>query len=651
MAQDNLIGRRIGEFQIEESIGRGGMATVYRAYQPALNRHVAIKVITHDQWDQQTEFQQRFAQEAEVITQLEHIHILPVYGYGVDGDVAYLAMRLVSGGTLADLLDDGALSMERAAEIFGQVARGLHHAHARGIIHRDLKPGNILLDDAGNAYLTDFGLAKWQQAGANLTKSGNIVGTPAYMSPEQLRGDELDQRSDIYSMGVILYHMVTGKPPFDSASSDVISIIYQHLERMPQSPSIHNPDVSPAVEAVVMRALQKDPDLRYNSVRDMADDLDVAVGRRTSSNISRTPIAIPRMPPRSQPNKRPRWLMGATVALLLVVAGVIAFALASAGTGRIEAVAPRVQAGIEASLDGVTITEAMNERALATLGQGGFIGYVTCTQDSEYHAAQARELRELAIRYGFGMRIYDSGADDYRQITQLERARADGANALIVCPLNPALLAEALEAIEAAHIPLVLMSTDIPTYGGVMLVGDEFGLGYGPGALAGQIIADEMDGQARVIILDFPDLPGIVRRADGLEAGVLEHAPQATIVGRYLGATRDFAYNSVSRLIAEGVAFDVIVSINDAGSFGAIDALNEAGIGPDEVFITSVDAEALALRYIREGYYMRGTVAVNRTGFSEAAMNAMLLLLAGEPVPERVIVPPGQVITRETLES
>jgi ribose transport system substrate-binding protein len=174
-------------------------------------------------------------------------------------------------------------------------------------------------------------------------------------------------------------------------------------------------------------------------------------------------------------------------------------------------------------------------------------------------------------------------------------------------------------------------------------------MGLKPGQLAGQIIADEMGGVADVIILDYPDLPAIVTRANGLEDGVLEFAPNAHIVGRFLGATRENGEATVRQLIEDGVNFDVIVSINDAGSFGAIAAMEDAGFEPDSVVITSVDAEALAQQYIRDGYFMRGSVALDRDAFARASINALVRLLAGATVPEVVGVPPEEVVTRETL--
>jgi ABC-type sugar transport system substrate-binding protein/tRNA A-37 threonylcarbamoyl transferase component Bud32 len=649
MLKDDLVGKHIGEFRIEARIGRGGMATVYRAFQPSMNRQVALKVIPYDETDEKDEFRRRFAQEAEVVARLEHIHILPVYAYGVVEGRAYLAMRLLSGGSLANLLTDGALPLDQAADIFGQIARGLSYAHSKGLIHRDLKPSNILLDDAGNAYLTDFGLAKWMVDAPELTKTGNIVGTPAYMAPEQLRGEMIDHRADIYSMGIILYHMVVGRPPFEISSSDIISLIYKHLETIPPAPSEINPNIPKAVEEVIMRALAKDPDHRYSDVRQMADELDAALGRKVGSSFG-TPTPMPRFKPVAavQQPKPSRLPLVAAVASVLVIALIALFIIV---TQNRLVTPPRavVKIGEEGAASDVVPTEAQIATAKQALGDG-FIAYVTCNQTSEYHATQAREMGDLARAVGLSYRVYDSDTDEYQQLTQIERARTDGARAIILCPLNAQLLDGSLKSIQDAGIPLVLLSSEIPGYGGVQVVGDEFLLGKRPGELAGQIIRDEMGGQANVIILDYPDLPHIVKRADGLEAGVLEYAPNATIIGRYKGATREFGENSVTNLLEQGIKFNVIVSINDAGSFGAIAALEKAGIPDNAVIITSVDAEVQAREYIRTGHYMRGSVDPGRAEVSKTAINIVIELLAGGTIPEYIFTPPGDVITKESLD-
>ncbi|MFN8528256.1 MAG: protein kinase [Anaerolineae bacterium] len=658
MQTDAYIGKQIDDFTIQERIGVGGMATVYRAYQPSVNRSVALKLIRLDPNASETpEFARRFAQEAKVIASLEHIHILPIFDYGIfNNEIAYLAMRLLRGGSLSQMIAEGPLNLERACDVFTQVARGLSYAHQHGVIHRDLKPSNILMDEAGNAYLTDFGLAKMtQESSQNLTKTGTIVGTPVYMSPEQLRGDAVSPRSDIYSLGVIMYHMLVGRPPFDSSESNMISVIYKHLEEKPKPPSELNPEIPREVELVVMKALAKNAADRYETADEMAHAFNNAIGRRISTGSYPTPISRPTMtatrPTTNAPKKRSPYLIPAIIgAVVLVVLLAAVFIVASMrGSG----ISDVPVATIIANTSGVPADEIPTEdeiaRARERLGANGFISYVTCNMNSEYHAAQAREMRDYAALYGITLQIYDSNDDRYRQITQIERARSDGSKGLIICPLDVNLLTDTLQSIQTARLPLVLNQGDMPNYGGVLMGGDDYLLGLEAGRAAGRIIRDEMGGRGRVIILDYPTMPVIVTRANGEQDGVLEVAPNATIVGRYLGGTRDNGYASVRELLSQGIDFDVIVSINDAGSYGAIQALEEAGIAPSEVVVSSVDAEALAQEYILEGHYMRTSVAVSRQLSSETTVNVMVKLLAGATLPELILVPPGDVVTRQTL--
>lgn len=659
MHTDQFLGKTVENFVVQERIGRGGMATVYRAHQPSVNRSIALKIITLDSsLGEDNEFRRRFEQEANVIASLEHIHILPIYDYGIiNNEVAYIAMRLLRGGSLTDLLRVGPLNMDRAADVFTQLARGLAYAHSKGVIHRDLKPSNILLDDTGNAYLTDFGLAKLIENSLELTKSGNIVGTPVYMSPEQLRGESVDHRSDIYSLGVILYHMLVGHPPFESSDTNMVSVIYQHLEKNPTPPSELNPEITPGVELVVMTALQKSPADRYSSADLMADALNTALGRRLTSTASypavqpdsgssKPTISTPRVPSDPVKRKIPYLWIGVAVVIVIVVAAAL---LVLTQNQPAERSMPTVLVGEEGvSGDAVPTTDEI-ARARAYLGQNGFVAYIACNQSSEYHATQAREMGDMAARYGLAYRVYDSDSDSYRQVTLVERARTDGARALIICPLDPALLVNPLVSAQEAGIPMVFLHAATRSFGGVMLAGDDYLMGVEAGHAGGEMILSLLDGEADAIVLDYPDLPAIVRRADGLVDGVTEIAPRTNIIGRFVGGTRENGYASVSQLIEDGVEFSVILSINDAGSYGAIQALEEAGIEPDSVYISSVDAEALARQFIMQDYYIRASVDVGREQHSRTAIDAAVKLLAGATVPETFLVPPGRVVTKGSL--
>jgi serine/threonine protein kinase/ABC-type sugar transport system substrate-binding protein len=670
MQSDLFTGRQLNGFTVQERIGRGGMATVYRAYQPSVNRSVALKIIVLDaNQGERDEFRQRFAQEAKVVASLEHIHILPIYDYGIyDDEVAFLAMRLLRGGSLADLLNEGKpLDLERTAEIFTQIARGLAYAHSKGIIHRDLKPSNILMDDAGNAYLTDFGLAKLIEDSVELTRTGHIVGTPVYMSPEQLRGETLDPRSDIYSLGVILYHMLVGKPPFDASDTNMVSVIYQHLEKAPVPPREHNPNVPEQVEIVALKALQKNPAERYNTADEMANELNMALGRKIStasypavhmtSSQQRGAIVIP--------TTRRRLMLSGALALVVLAVSLGLVGLLTSPGGLLSQPTPTPQptltptplpaatvlTGVSGKADDARPSQEEVTAAQTRLGSEGFIAMVTCNRTSEYHSAQVREIADFARAYNLAIRIYDSANDAYNQLTLIEQARGDGALGIILCPLNIELLQNALQSVQAARLPLVLLASNVPSYGGVQLPGDDYLMGVEAGREAGRIIRDELSGRANVIILDFPSRPDIVTRANGLQDGVLEIAPNADVVGRYLGGTRENGNASVTELIEQGVEFDVILSINDNGSFGAIEALEAAGFTPDSVIITSIDAETQARDYILQGKFMRASVDIGREMFSRVAVDAMVKLLAGSTLPERFLVPPGQVVTRDILQA
>src|SRR5450432_903573 len=241
----DLIGQHLGQYEITGLLGVGGMATVYRARQSSIQRDVALKVIesklSHD-----SDFLKRFEREAQMIASLNHAHILKVFDYGRDKDVVYLVMELLRGGSLADVMTRGALRLDKTVRVLEQVAPALDYAHHKGIIHRDLKPQNLLLDEAGNTLLTDFGLAKLINETAAMTQTGLAMGTPAYMSPEQWMSDNVDGRTDIYALGIILFQMLTGSLPFNAESPH--RFMYLHLNELPPPLKDYIVDAPPALE-------------------------------------------------------------------------------------------------------------------------------------------------------------------------------------------------------------------------------------------------------------------------------------------------------------------------------------------------------------------------------------------------------------------
>jgi serine/threonine protein kinase len=274
---DGLIGKKLGQYEILEEVGRGGMATVYRARQQSMNRIVAVKVLPrhllHDPG-----FYERFEREVDVIAHLEHPHILPIYDYGQDEGAPFIVMRYLAGGSLEQRIRRGATPLEELEKPLRQIAQALDHAHQQGIIHRDLKPGNIMLDETGNAYLSDFGIAR--VLGSDLTGS-MIIGTPSYMSPEQANGLPIDARSDIYALGVVLFELITGRLPYQAETP--MAVLLKHInEPMPPIRDFRA-DVDEAVETVITKATAKDPDDRFSSASDLAQAFSAALRGETAA--------------------------------------------------------------------------------------------------------------------------------------------------------------------------------------------------------------------------------------------------------------------------------------------------------------------------------------------------------------------------------
>ena len=262
----------LGDFELLEEIGRGGMGVVYRARQKSLDREVALKLILHGSQASPAD-QARFQAEVAAVAQLEHPHIVPIYEVGSDQGWQYFGMKLIEGQTLSQRVAAGPLPERDAAQLVMQIARAIQYAHERGVVHRDLKPANILLDSQGGPHVSDFGLAKRTMAGESLTQAGAILGTPAYMAPEQASGGRGDvgPLSDVYSLGAILYALLTGRPPFQGASP--VDTLLMVLEQDLLPPRLLNRRMSRDLEMIVLRCLQKPPELRYNSAAELADDL------------------------------------------------------------------------------------------------------------------------------------------------------------------------------------------------------------------------------------------------------------------------------------------------------------------------------------------------------------------------------------------
>jgi len=257
--------RTLGPYHLLEQVGRGGMAAVFKAFHPEQERYVAIKVMSPAMAGE-GQFSKRFRREAEVVMRLKHPHIVPVEGFGEDDGFVYLVMPLLKVGSLADRLGKGALTPSEGARIMAQISDALQFAHDQSVVHRDVKPSNILMDETGNALLSDFGLAQIHDASVSLTGSA-LLGTPAYMSPEQARGETVDARSDQYSLGVILYQLCTGELPFEAETP--MAVLMKHINEPLPPARMRSPNVPPAVERVILKATAKLPQERFNSVGEL----------------------------------------------------------------------------------------------------------------------------------------------------------------------------------------------------------------------------------------------------------------------------------------------------------------------------------------------------------------------------------------------
>jgi len=271
---EDLTGKQFGYYQIVAPLGEGGMAAVYKAYQPSMERYVAVKVLPRHMSTSE-EFVNRFRREAKLLAQLQHPHILPVFDYGEADGYPYIVMPFINSGTLADLLRKRQLSLSEVRRVMIQLGDALGYAHTRGMIHRDIKPSNVLIDERGNCLLTDFGLARMAESATKITSSGAVMGTPAYMSPEQGAGTDIDHRSDIYSLGIILYEMVTGRVPYTAETP--IAVVFKHIQDPLPSARKLNPNLPDAVELVLLKLLAKNPVDRYQSAEDFVHAIQKAI--------------------------------------------------------------------------------------------------------------------------------------------------------------------------------------------------------------------------------------------------------------------------------------------------------------------------------------------------------------------------------------
>jgi serine/threonine protein kinase len=344
---EDLTGKQLGQYRVVEPLGEGGMAAVYKAYQPVMDRYVALKILPRH-FASDPEFVGRFEQEAKVIAKLQHVYILPVHDFGEAEGYTYIVMPYVETGTLADMLESRPLPLPKIRKFATQVGAALGYAHSRDIVHRDVKPSNILIDEQENCLLTDFGIAKIVEGTSRFTQTGATIGTPAYMAPEQILGEKLDGRSDIYSLGIVLFEMATGRQPYRAETPPAIFV--KHLHDPLPLPRTENPDLPESVERVILKSLAKDRGDRYPSASDFVQAIQAAISEKPREEVTvvepdvvpvptiveeevlevKPPPPLPREPitpeierveavPR---RKVPPWIFGLAALALIVLIGV-----------------------------------------------------------------------------------------------------------------------------------------------------------------------------------------------------------------------------------------------------------------------------------------------------------------------------------------
>ena len=327
-----------GRYAVLGPAGKGGMAEVYRARDELLGREVAVKVLA-ERLSADSTFVERFRREAQAAANLNHPNVVSLFDFGADGTTYYIVMEFIDGKPLADIIkQEGPLMPERAAEIGADVARALERAHASQLVHRDIKPSNIMLNSSGQTKVTDFGIARALsgETEQTVTQTGMVIGTAAYLSPEQAQGAPVDQRSDIYSLGCVLYEMLGGRPPFSGDTP--LSVAYRHVKEDPQPPSRVNPDVPEALDAIVMKALAKNPANRYQSATELREDLErFLAGQKVHATPllpaepTRTQVMseTAAMPPPTQKSRTGWWILA--ILLLLALPALAWFLLTSGG--------------------------------------------------------------------------------------------------------------------------------------------------------------------------------------------------------------------------------------------------------------------------------------------------------------------------------
>lgn len=366
---EDLTGKQLGPYQVVAPLGEGGMAAVYKAFQPGVERYVALKILPRH-YASDPEFVGRFQQEAKILAHLQHPHILPVFDYGQADGYTYIVMPFLQNGDLTDLLKGQPLTLPQVRRIIAQIGDALDYAHQQGLVHRDVKPNNVLLDERGNCLLSDFGITKIVEGTAKFTVTGGIIGTPDYMSPEQGMGRKLDGRSDIYALGVMLFQMVTGRVPYKADTP--MAVLFKHVTDPLPLPRQLNPDIPEAVEQVILKALAKRPEDRFATAGAMVEALRGVIPETATQG---TPVVDPGPTLKSTPQPAsppaeptiadlPADRPAAKAGLLWILAGVVAVAVI--GLVGVVAIFLLSRGGPEPSVANVVAVTATEQTRIST---------------------------------------------------------------------------------------------------------------------------------------------------------------------------------------------------------------------------------------------------------------------------------------------
>ena len=641
----------IGRYEVRSELGRGGMATVYRGFDPRFKREVAIKILPRE-FLHDPNFRARFEREAEVVAGLEHAAIVPVYDYGEDPDSEqpYLVMRLMTGGSLADRLAKGALSVIETARIFSRIAPALDLAHSKGIIHRDLKPGNILFDGSDNPYISDFGIAKLTAAATTFTGSG-VVGTPAYMSPEQARGDKhIDGRSDIYALGAMVYEMLTGQSPYEAETP--VGLILKHVSEPVPDIMQTRPDLPHGCDDLIHKSMAKHPDERYGRAAEMSTTLEaIAAGDYNPTELS--PTLVGELPVTERVATKPSPQRKSNTGIWVGVIGFVIVALIAAGGAGLVGMRlflPRAtpSATIVAVVSPPTLTTAPTQskptvRAPTATPQKIWtyqdmtVGFIQTGSEGAWRVANTASFKETAQQLGIHLKFYDAQNNLEDQVSAFHQFNQDPeVDVIILAALETTGWEEVLKEAQAAGKVVIIEDhpIDAPDDLYATYIGSDF---VEEGRKSAVEMCKLLEGSEKKnvwMLIGNVGSSAAQERGQGFKEKMGDCGIQITkeqtanwsitegkqVTAAWLKETRDV---------------QAIYAQNDEMGLGAIEALKEAGLRPGvDVKILSIDATSGAFKAMIAGD-LNVTVECNPL-LAPQVYEAALKALNGETLPKWV---------------